>query len=103
MTRGNIVAAGLIRQEVPIDDRTGTHKFETLLSLETHEYLQDPAKRGTHGTSAPAVGRTLIEQRPFAPGAEPRWAQVGPNAPVNPPRVSHWRDLLVPIRSHSEL
>ena len=68
MTRGNIVAAGLIRQEVPIDDRTGTHKFETLLSLETHEYLQDPAKRGTHGTSAPAVGRTLIEQRPFAPG-----------------------------------
>lgn len=45
-----------------MDDRTGTHKFETLLSLGTHEYLKDLAKRGTHGTSVPAVRRTLIEQ-----------------------------------------
>ena len=44
-----------------MDNRTGTHKFETLLSPETHEYLKDLAKRGTHGTSVPAVGRTLIE------------------------------------------
>jgi hypothetical protein len=45
-----------------MDDKAFSQRFETLLSLETHHYLKELARRGTHGTSAPAVGRTLIEQ-----------------------------------------
>jgi hypothetical protein len=45
-----------------MDDRALSQRFETLLSLETHQYLKELAAKGAHGTSVPAVGRTLIEQ-----------------------------------------
>jgi hypothetical protein len=45
-----------------MDDRALSQRFETLLSLGTHQYLNELAAKGTHGTSVPAVGRTLIEQ-----------------------------------------
>jgi hypothetical protein len=45
-----------------MDDKAFSQRFETLLSLETNHYLKELVRKGTHGTSVPAVGRTLIEQ-----------------------------------------
>jgi hypothetical protein len=45
-----------------MDDKAFTQRFETLLSPDTHHYLKELVSKGTHGTSVPAVGRTLIEQ-----------------------------------------
>lgn len=39
-----------------------TKRFQTTLSLRTHAYLTALAKKGTHGSSEPAVGRSLIEE-----------------------------------------
>jgi hypothetical protein len=39
-----------------------TDRFQTTLSLRTLAYLDALAKKGTHGSSVPAVGRSLIEE-----------------------------------------
>jgi hypothetical protein len=38
-----------------------TDRSQTTLSLRTLSYLKALAKKGTHGSSVPAVGRSLIE------------------------------------------
>ena len=38
-----------------------TDRFQTTLSLRTLAYLKALARKGTHGSSVPAVGRSLIE------------------------------------------
>lgn len=38
-----------------------TERFQTMLSSRTVNYLKALAKKGTHGSSVPAVGRSLIE------------------------------------------
>lgn len=38
-----------------------TDRFQTTLSIRTMSYLRALAKKGTHGSSVPAVGRSLIE------------------------------------------
>jgi hypothetical protein len=38
-----------------------TERFQTMLSSRTMNYLKALAKKGTHGSSVPAVGRSLIE------------------------------------------
>jgi len=38
-----------------------TDRLQTTLSIRTLNYLSALAKRGTHGSSVPAVGRSLIE------------------------------------------
>lgn len=43
-------------------DKSPTERFQTTLSKETVKFLLALAKKGTHGSSVPAVGRTLIEQ-----------------------------------------
>ena len=44
-----------------MDDKAHTQRFETILAAETLEYLKLLASKGTHGSSVPALGRTLIE------------------------------------------
>ena len=43
-------------------ERASTERFQTVLSIETVNYLETLALRGTHGSSVPAVGRALIEE-----------------------------------------
>ena len=43
-------------------ERSDTQRFQTMLSVETIKYLEMLAVKGTHGSSVPAVGRTLIEE-----------------------------------------
>lgn len=43
-------------------DRSETERFQTVLSVETIQFLEQLALRGTHGSSVPAVGRALIEE-----------------------------------------
>jgi hypothetical protein len=38
-----------------------TERFQAMLSARTMSYLRALAKKGTHGSSIPAVGRSLIE------------------------------------------
>jgi hypothetical protein len=38
-----------------------TARFQTTLSRRTIDYLRALAKKGTHGSSIPGVGRSLIE------------------------------------------
>jgi hypothetical protein len=44
------------------EEKTPTERFQTTLSVETHEYLRELMRKGTHGSSVPAVGRALIEE-----------------------------------------
>jgi hypothetical protein len=44
------------------EDKAPTERFQAMLSVRTVAYLKALAKRGTHGSSVPAVGRSLIEQ-----------------------------------------
>lgn len=43
-------------------DKEPTGRFQTTLSVRTLAYMKALAKKGTHGSSVPAVGRSLIEQ-----------------------------------------
>ncbi len=43
-------------------ERAETERFQTMLSAATIKYLEMLALKGTHGSSVPAVGRTLIEE-----------------------------------------
>ncbi len=38
-----------------------SERFQAMLSVRTMNYLKALAKKGTHGSSVPAVGRALIE------------------------------------------
>ena len=44
------------------ESKPSTDRFQTTLSLRTLAYLKALAKKGTHGSSVPAVGRSLIEE-----------------------------------------
>ena len=44
------------------DDKTPNERFQAMLSPRTVAYLRALAKKGTHGSSVPAVGRSLIEE-----------------------------------------
>jgi hypothetical protein len=41
-------------------EKAPTERFQTTLDVETVKYLEALAGKGTHGSSVPAVGRTLI-------------------------------------------
>jgi hypothetical protein len=43
-------------------ERSDTERFQTALSVETIRFLEKLARKGTHGSSVPAVGRALIEE-----------------------------------------
>ncbi|TPL38885.1 hypothetical protein [Mesorhizobium sp. B2-4-6] len=44
------------------DDKASSERFQAMLSARTVAYLKALARKGTHGSSVPAVGRSLIEQ-----------------------------------------
>lgn len=43
-------------------EKEPTERFQTTLSVRTVAYMRALAKKGTHGSGLPAVGRSLIEQ-----------------------------------------
>ena len=44
------------------DGKAPSERLQTMLAVETIEYLRALAATGLYGTSIPAVGRALIEQ-----------------------------------------
>jgi len=47
---------------MPEDKPPASERFQAMLSARTLAYLRALAKKGTHGASVPAVGRSLIEE-----------------------------------------